>query len=80
MSILGGFWGWCLENCWRMFGGCVRECFEDFRYFFVGFFLLSIVGCTPVSMNSPFNDFFRELWRGGLEGVRDYLGKILGGF
>ena len=35
---------------------------------------------TPGSMNSLFSNFFRELWRGILGGVRDYLGKILGGF
>ena len=30
---------------------------------------------TPGSMNSLFSDFFRELWRGILGDVRDYLGK-----
>ena len=36
--------------------------------------------CTPGSINSLFGDFFRELWGIVLEGVRDFLGRILGGF
>ena len=31
-------------------------------------------------MNSLFSDLFRECWRGISGGVRDYLGKALGGF
>ena len=31
-------------------------------------------------MNSLFSDFFKEIWRGILGGVRDYVGEILGGF
>jgi len=35
--------------------------------------------CTPGSMHSLFSDFFRELWRGILGGVRDYVGEVSSG-
>ena len=38
------------------------------------------VETTPGLINSLFSDFFRELWRGILGDVRDYLGEVLGGF
>ena len=35
---------------------------------------------TTGSTNSLFSDFFTEVWRSTLVGVRDYLGEVLGCF
>ena len=52
------------------------------HYLFVNDYSLQSVRrvTTLKSLSSLLGDFFREFWRGILEGVRDYLGEVFGGF